>query len=395
MNLLFLGTWSVNDPLSRSTIIPHLDILKRDERFSRIIYCSLERMPSSSTGLSQNSRFLHLPFFTKSKFGWLQNALAYVKYFQYLGAIIEGYKVETILCRGSLAGSLGYKLWKKFGVDFYVESFEPHAKYMLEAGAWFKWDPRFVLQRFYEMKQRRHAKGLMPVSMNYQEVLLKDGIKENRVRVLPCTVDTDFFNPTGSVIKIRERLGFTKEQIIGIYVGKFGDIYLDNLAFSVFQKSSQYFGERFRLIILSPQDRTEIIKKAAAYLLPDQVTVFYAEPEALKNYLFISDFSYCTVRPGHSSRFCCPVKNGEYWSMGLPIIITKGIGDDSDLIHKYQAGVVIEEFKEPHLTACFKKLDKILKDPLHKTKIRKLALKYRSRENITKVYSHFFRKSQH
>ncbi len=391
MNLLYIGTWSVSDPLSRSTILPHLEVLQRKFNFTKIVYCSLERSLSTNSILQQDPGMFHLPYFTKNQFGMVENMTTYIKYFGHLRKAIDKHRIDAIICRGVIAGCLGYKLWKKTKIDFFVESFEPHAQYMLEAGSWSVWNPKFIIQKYFENKQKKHALGLMPVSENYKKKLLSEGIEKKRIQVLPCTVDTGVFKPCQNSMQIRERFGFSKDQIIGIYVGKFGDIYLDKESFYIFKKSFQYFGADFRLIILSPQDGQSIKERVHAHKLdPSKVKISFVDTVGLRNFLTIADFAYCTVRPGKSRLFCCPVKNGEYWAMGLPVVITQGIGDDSELIDKLNAGVVLHNFEETHLINCFDKLKNILKEPNHKIRIRELAKKYRSREYIQRVYSHFF-----
>ena len=40
------------------------------------------------------------------------------------------------------------------------------------------------------------------------------------------------------------------------------------------------------------------------------------------------------VKPVPTKRYCTPVKDGEYWALGLPVIITEGISDDSGIIRE-------------------------------------------------------------
>lgn len=122
MNLLYIGTWSVNDPLSRSTIVPHLKVLKCEFNFSKIIYCSLERQSSTSIDLLQDSQLIHDPYFTNNEFGIVENMSTYINYFIHLKKAIGKHHIKLILCRGALAGSLGYNLWKKSKIEFFVES---------------------------------------------------------------------------------------------------------------------------------------------------------------------------------------------------------------------------------------------------------------------------------
>ena len=80
-------------------------------------------------------------------------------------------KIDFIIARGAAAGALAYKAFKKTKVPFYVESFEPHAAYMLESSVWSKNDPRYLFQKRWEGKQKKYATGLMPVSNNYKKQL--------------------------------------------------------------------------------------------------------------------------------------------------------------------------------------------------------------------------------
>jgi len=49
----------------------------------------------------------------------------------------------------------------------------------------------------------------------------------------------------------------------------------------------------------------------------------------------------------------CPVKIGEYLSAGLPVLLSRGIGDMSDLIAKHGVGLVIEDSP----SACLRALE--------------------------------------
>ena len=98
-----------------------------------------------------------------------------------------------IICRGSPAGSIGYYIHKKTRLPFYVESFEPHADYMLESGVWSWYNPKYIFAAYWEQKQKKYAEGLMPVARNYREKLLMAGVDASRVDVIPCCVSLEEF----------------------------------------------------------------------------------------------------------------------------------------------------------------------------------------------------------
>ena len=319
------------------------------------------------------------------------NATNFYGYLKFLKQRLGNEKYDLMLCRGSIAGGLGYLLYRTFKVPYYVESFEPHAAYMKDAGVWSKWGPKYIFQLYLEKKQRLTAAGLMTVSRNYLNKLSIEGVEEQRLFCLPCTVDLKKFNSTGPSDNLRISMGYSANDVILIYVGKFGDIYLEEEAFYLFAQAIRILGKRGKLILLTPQNQAEIREKVKAAGVPEScLEVAFVEHAQLINYLRIADVAFCTVRPGESRRYCCPIKIGEYWAMGLPIIITKGIGDDSELIKTQDAGAVLTGFSKNELTEALNSIHSILKDPNHKRRIRKLAENYRDPGLIKKAYSYFF-----
>jgi hypothetical protein len=77
----------------------------------------------------------------------LGKILDFIKIPNKLKQYCTDYQIDKIIARGSPAGALAYLTWKKIKVPFIVESFEPHADYMLESGVWRKRDLRYVYQK--------------------------------------------------------------------------------------------------------------------------------------------------------------------------------------------------------------------------------------------------------
>jgi len=187
----------------------------------KVIFTSIERDKSITHFSMHINKVEHIPLYSSSSTLTLLNKFYDFTVFpKRLAKICKENKINIIICRCSPAGALGYLVWKKAKIPFIVESFEPHADYMLELGVWKKWDPRFLLERYWEKQQKKYAKTLIALSMNYKYQLIKEGVSETKIEVVPCTVNLDKFAfEESDRIEIRQRYKIDPESMVGVYVG--------------------------------------------------------------------------------------------------------------------------------------------------------------------------------
>ena len=207
-----------------------------------------------------------------------------------------------------------------------------------------------------------------------------------KIEVVPCTVNLTQFS-IDSVIRnrIRKRLSFEESDIVGVYVGKFGGLYYDEEAFECFNTCYKYWGKQFQLLILSPQPLDEIKSRCLRVNLPEEnVLVKKVSHDEIPDYLNSADFAFTFYTPGSAKQFLSPIKIGEYWACGLPVLISKGIGDDAEIIHKESAGLVYDNILEVN----FPILEKMIKQP--KSVYRDFAVKYRNPKLDIEIYKKIF-----
>ena len=105
----------------------------------------------------------------------------------------------------------------------------------------------------------------------------------------------------------------------------------------------------------------------------------------------LGDFGICPVKPVPTKQFCTPIKNGEYWAMGLPVVITKNISEDSDIIKLNDIGYVLSELtNEEYMNAVLKIESLLLTKEKLKNKIIEIAIKHRSFEIAEKIYTSIY-----
>ena len=346
MNILFIGYWAFHDGLTSSTILPNLRILAAFEEVQKVIFTSIERDTSVTRFKMDVDKVEHIPLYSSiSTITLLNKFYDFTVFPKKLVKLCEEHQIDVLICRGAPAGALGYLVWKKTQIPFIVESFEPHADYMLESGVWKKWDPRFLLERYWEKKQKKYAKALLSVSMNYKYKLIKEGVSETKIEVVPCTVNLDKFAfNEADRSDIRKRYDIAPEATVGVYVGKFGGIYLDIEAFQIFENTLSEFAKPV-LILLTPEPEKSIHHKAekAGFNKNIRIIVAMVKHDEIPKFLSASDLAFATIRPAPSRQFCSAIKVGEYYANGLPVIITQGVGDDSDIILNEKLGVIVDK----------------------------------------------------
>lgn len=360
-NILVLTYWPFGDALIRTYTLPYLRII-RDllPEGSRIFLVTLERenaneIPSEiEKGISHFSFPLH-PFGIKAAFSWL-GIISRLKKF------IRSTPVDTIHTWCTPAGGIGWWLSKKTGVPLVIDSFEPHAEPMVETGTWKKGGIAFRILFYLEKKQVFHAKWIIGVVSGMKEYARsRYGYSGENFFTKPACIDTATFSLSRrKKTDLLRALGL-ENKIVCVYAGKFGGLYLRDEFFRFAKAAAASWPDRFRVLLLSAVSREEIESLCAANGLDPAIVISKFVPhEAMPDYLGLGDFAFSAFKPVPSRRFCTPIKNGEYWAMGLPVVIPDGISEDSDLIAKNNAGAVLHDFSPGAFDEAIQKINGLL-----------------------------------
>lgn len=344
--ILFVSYWSLGESLTDSMVRPYLRILADRPDVAHIRFVTIEsstphalRTPFSMDKVSHTSvrpsdRLPHL----------LAKAELNLRTARVLAHAVRQERLDLIIAASSMAGATAHAASRRTGVPYAVYCFEPHADYMAECGVWRPGGLKYRFARRMELLQMRHALRIMTVTENYRRHLVEQGFDAARFRTMPCVIDTaSFAHSPEDRARVRAELGIPHDATVGIYVGKFGGLYYDEEAFRVFKAAFDRF-PRFHLLVLSGMDARPILDKAARAGIPASSTHVRSVPHAqVPAHISAADLAFSTVRPGPSKRFQCPVKNGEYWAAGLPILMSDGIGDDHLLLRQGIGGAVFND----------------------------------------------------
>lgn len=392
MRALYICYWGLSDPLTVSSVMPSLVPLKQHLGLERLTLVTVERKGASYPRYNLPFDFVdHIPMTPMAGAGTLASkAYEMLMIPRRIAEICLKQGVDLVFARCSLAGTIAYKVHKSTGIPFIVESFEPHSEYMVNCGAWPKGGWRYRYAQRYEKHQVEHALKLITVTENYRRYLISaEGLDESRVAVIPCVTDLEQtrFDPELRE-RVRGRLGIGGATA-AVYVGKFGDLYYDDEAFTILEDAFAFF-EGLQLILLTPTDPLRIRARLRAHKLPEsRVHIASVARSEVPAYLSAADFAYSFVRPHAASLFQCPIKHGEYWACGLPFIAPDRIGDDYKVIASDRGGANLDHTLT-NIRECHETIAEIIARPDHRASIRQLAVRYKGVDIIDRVYSQIF-----
>lgn len=343
--ILVLTYWDFNDALIQTYTLPYLYIISKYIPENSTIY-----LLTLNKNTTDNINFTH-PQIKVLQFKYIPFGLKAIFYYSYLliylFIFILTQEITHIHAWCTPAGLFGYILSIVTRRPLIIDSYEPHAEAMVEVGEWKKNSLPFRLLFYFEKKMTHHAKYLIATTekmiTEYAVNRYSFNPDKNNWFVKPACVNLELFKPDNNKrFNLRKKLNL-ENKIIGIYAGKFGGIYLENEVFEWIQCAVQYWGDKFRLIVLSSHSEDYILHNCQKHNIESKYILLKFVPhKEVPDDLNIADFALTPVKPVYTKKFCSPIKNGEYWAMGLPVIITKDISDDSDIIQQNKTGVVIE-----------------------------------------------------
>jgi hypothetical protein len=145
------------------------------------------------------------------------------------------------------------------------------------------------------------------------------------------------------------------------------------------------------VVLLTSHDKTFLTSFASkAGFSENKMIIRFVKHHEVPYYLGLGNFAIGPYKPVPSKRTCSPIKNGEFWALGLPIIITKGISNDTELIVKNKCGAVIESFTESSYLNSLDEIETLLDDTSVAERCVQLAMDYRNFGIADKIYSEIY-----
>ena len=285
-----------------------------------------------------------------------------------------GYLRRPVLRRPVAAGALASALWGKFavrravrdlGIDVVMaRSTLPALACMLafraptpirfvfdgdglphdervDFGGWSPSGLSYRLLRDIEAQAVRRADAVITRTRAGRDILLARagaGTSAVKFHVIGNSRDETLYYPHGAEHrrKTRQSLGIDTAAPVLVYSGSIGDQYCIAEMRTLFEAVRRTRPDASLLVLTGSPEAARQAFSVGPEAGP--MIVRRVAPSAVPQYLGAADVALCLRRPALSTRAISPVKLGEYLLCGLPVVVTRGIGDidrlaGSDAIH--------------------------------------------------------------
>lgn len=353
-SIFVFAYYSYKDPVFQSAVLPYLKIV-RPSRFRFIILTweqdkfrvDKQERARFKRDLSESNIIWHETRWHSGRFKFVKKCFDLFIGIVLSSFLIRKYKARKILSEGFPGAVIGHCLSILTRIPHAVHTFEPHADYMLEAGVWRKNSWEYRILRFFEKPIAKRAECVITGTDAYKELLFKMTGKMN-VHVIPSCVDTKHYRfDVEKRNEIRKGLGIIEDQIAIAYMGKIGGMYMDEEIFEFIKYCLSLDERRFFFFLFTNEDATRVNADLRKFGIPlAKVFVRFLDKNEVPAYLSAADIGFCGIRPLPSRRYSSPIKNGEYWACGLPVLIPKGVSDDYIHSLKYNIGFPFGRFEE-------------------------------------------------
>lgn len=300
--------------------------------------------------------------------------------------LVKKYKINTVFTRSSVPGIIGavLKVLMRKLKFIHRDDASLYAEYV-DSGYWKKESLVAKLLARLERLYIRNADLILVLTRKLQEKYKNSCLRLNRpVLLLPCCVDTNRFIFDAAKRKELRTKYALENRFVYIYAGKWGKSYCVYEMLEFF-KEALALNSDSSIVILTPGDMNQFVQLLSKMEISANSIVSSATREEVRGWLSAADAGLSFLRPVNAAIARSPLKNAEYLSMGLPVVSTSNIGDDSDFIQQNRIGVVVKNFTTQGYQEACEELNSIIKSESEEAlrfRIRNTAIKYRDIEGV-------------
>ena len=400
--ILYLSYDGLTDQLSKSQIIPYLNILSN--LFSVfVLTCEkknklMDYLPIKKHLLEKNKIICKKIYFTKKKYLFIFSKLFdFLKIFILSAIIIKKNHIKIVHCRGHIPAFIIFFLklffnvklifdyrgmWIEERIDMNVINLSSNKGKIIN----------YLLKKIETKTIRSSHKIIVLTNSMKKFIINKYNINKDDIFVIPCYVNINTFQLRDyKNINIRNELKINSKSKIICYLGSVSGMYLieEMLDFFVYlkKKSNNYY---FLFITNNILELDTILKNKNYNEYKEYIKIKSLEFEQVPKYLSQVNLSICFLKNSIARMGTFPIKFAETLAMGIPQIYNSKIGDFDLIFKNNKIGAIIDITNKSNINKIINDFTTI--ENLNKTMIQKYALENFSIDKANEKYINVYKK---
>ncbi len=363
-NILYLTYDGLTDQLGQSQILPYIiGLTKIGYHFSIISAEKDEFFEEEKSEIEEICKTNNIDWYPVSytKKPAILSTLRDIKKMRKLAIKLHKEKnFKIVHCRSYITALIGLKMKKDLGLKFIFDMRGFWADERVDGKIWDLQKPQYrMVYNYFKKKEKQfltEADAVVSLTHKAKQIMIDDWNVKNKIEVIPCAVDTDLFNAKSNNSEFKTQ---NSELVLG-YLGSIGTWYMLNEMLGFFKVLLKTYPKaKFKFI--TKEQKATILNKAIAHEIDiEKIEIISAKRTQVPSELSKIDLGIFFIKPTFSKQSSSPVKQGEFMSMGIPIITNSGIGDTDFIINKYKSGLLINQFNDLEYSNAVAKIETLL-----------------------------------
>ena len=313
------------------------------------------------------------------------NLISYrIKEYRFLADVLKEEKYDIIQVRYSIFEALlALYVKNKFNIPFVFQYNFPREVYKkYKSNKWQFYQGKF--ENYLVKYILRKADLIFPISKWMKEELVKEGISESKMMVLPMGVNPELFSPNKGGMKIREKYDLNGALVI-LYIGTMDKLRKLSIIIRAFSKVREHKDNTKLMIVGDGNDGSNLEKLATALGVQGEV-IFTGQVPYFDVPYFIAatDVCVCPVPPLSIYKVSSPTKMFEYMVMKKPVVANREIPEQKEVIEESGGGVLVKFEDESFANGIIELLDNSERAKEMGRKGHEWVVKNRSYENMAR-----------
>jgi glycosyltransferase involved in cell wall biosynthesis len=251
-----------------------------------------------------------------------------------LRRILREEDVGLVHARGYIPATIALRAARRHPILFDIRGLQ--AEEYVDGGVWKEGGLKYRLAKRAEKEMFARVAGAVVLTKAIAPYVVSRFAEQRRappMEIIPCCVDLAAFDfDPARRSDVRRRLGVAPEAALFVYSGSLGTWYLPGEMARFVKVFGRVTGRPVHLLWLV-NNAPEIARRAIrdAGLTEGEATVLGAAAVEVPRYLSAADAAVALIRPCFSKRSSSPTKYAEALAVGLPLLISRDVGDGAGL----------------------------------------------------------------